>query len=355
MIIVMLIVGVLAGVTLSTIDKVRERGLFDETMAEMKRLIKGIIGDEDLISDGKRIDFGYVGDMGKLPDSLGSLIRPEGPLWKGPYYKISFTEDAEGYKKDAWGRFYQYLPEDLTIRSFGNGRVTLTSKIADSLSHLFDNTVFGQVMDRENTPPGDFADRIKIKITYPKNGEMRQDSVRPTPAGSYQFTGIPIGRHRIQLFTPYETLEKYVVVTPNTKVMLDFKLPRTIGGPLIYLGNSSNILSEDSSSIEFKVMNWAKDTVKVFFLRLIDVWDTTAYYNTITADDTTYYSGNRVGEMEDLFFTDTLRFIPQRIVRFTVENFTADSLGSNPLNMYEKRVKIKFSDGSLINFKVGTE
>ncbi len=361
LILVMVIIGVLASVTLSAIDRVRERGLFDETMAEMKALIKAITGDPALISDGKRIDFGYVGDMGKLPDSLGSLVHPEGPLWKGPYYKLSFTEAREAYKKDAWGRDYQYLPEDLTLRSFGNGAVTLTSKIAESPDELFNNTVFGQVTDRENIPPGDFANKIKIKISYPKNGEMKEDSIQPTPSGSYQLSGIPIGRHRLSLLTPYETLEKFVCLPPNSRVMVDFKLPRTLKGQLVYHAHSCSVFTDDSSSFYFRVMNPTSETVKVFSLTLEDIRDTVGYYEKITDAEgiITYwdwYGVERKGEGVVADFILPLTFIPRGTADLALRGFNSASSGAGaPLNMWGRRVKIRFSEGSLIEFRVGVE
>ncbi|MEO0134959.1 MAG: prepilin-type N-terminal cleavage/methylation domain-containing protein, partial [candidate division WOR-3 bacterium] len=93
MIVVMVIIGILAGISLSAIDRIRERSQIDETMEELKKLGKAITGDPELIIDGKRVDFGYVGDMGKLPDSLGALVNNEGGLWKGPYLKLDFLED----------------------------------------------------------------------------------------------------------------------------------------------------------------------------------------------------------------------------------------------------------------------
>jgi|UniRef100_A0A7C3UQF0 prepilin-type N-terminal cleavage/methylation domain-containing protein len=356
LLIVLLIIGILAGVTLSAIDRVRERGFFDETMAEMKSLVKAITGDPDLISDGKRIDFGYVGDMGKLPDSLGSLLRPEGPLWKGPYYKLPFTEDMEGYKKDAWGRYYQYLPEDLTIRSFGNGRFTLTLRIADSLKDLFGNTIYGSITDRENTPPGDLATRLLLKVTYPRNGEMMEDSTHPNPDGFYQFTNIPIGRHRIYLFTPYETLTKYVAVTPKSRVLVDFRVPKLFRGNLIYLSSDT---AASSDTILFWVHNWTKETIPVFYLNLLDanVPDTVVCYNRISARDSVCYAGGKIKEGEVAQFSggdiDTLFVFPEERLKFKIGSFTDTLTPPNQKNMYGRKVKIRFSEGSLIEFKVG--
>lgn len=356
LIIVMLIIGILAGVTLSAIDRVRERSLFDETMAEMKAIIKAITGDPDLISDGKRVDFGYVGDMGKLPDSLGGLIRPEGELWNGPYYKLPFSEDEEGYKKDAWGRPYQYSPEDLTLRSFGNGRVTLTCRIADSIADIFNNIIYGQVLDRENTPPGDLADKLSLKIRYPKQGGMVEDSSYPSRDGFYQFVGVPIGRHWLKLSTPYETLGKYVVVTPKSKILVDFRIPRLFKGNLIYL--SSDTLSS-SDTVLFWVHNWSRDTIKLFYLNLldVDVPETTVCYNQVIARDSVCYSGSRIIEGEIAHFTggdiDTLFVLPEERLKFIIGSFRDTLTPPNTKYMHGRKMRLRFNDGSLIDFKVG--
>src|SRR5512137_2401815 len=89
LLVVLLIIGILSTVALRTMDTVRDRSLFDQTAAEMQQIVKAITGDPSLISEGRRTDFGFYGDMGRLPDSLPELVRntSNSPRWHGPYLR----------------------------------------------------------------------------------------------------------------------------------------------------------------------------------------------------------------------------------------------------------------------------
>ncbi len=85
LLVVLLIIGILSTVALRTIDATRDRALFDQTTKKMNQLVQAIVGNPDLTFDGRRVDFGYYGDMEKLPDDLRDLVRNPGSVyWHGP-------------------------------------------------------------------------------------------------------------------------------------------------------------------------------------------------------------------------------------------------------------------------------
>src|SRR3990172_7135687 len=51
---------------------------WNSTLDEMEALHSALIGDPDLIAQGLRSDFGYLGDMGDLPATLDDLVVQDG-------------------------------------------------------------------------------------------------------------------------------------------------------------------------------------------------------------------------------------------------------------------------------------
>jgi len=109
------------------IDYSKERA----TRSEMEQLRKAIVGDPSIVSEGKYLSKGYLGDVGKLPDSLADLVtKPAGVPdwdkftergWNGPYIQNS------DYDKDAWGNSYIYDKDNGKITSKGKDGILGTS------------------------------------------------------------------------------------------------------------------------------------------------------------------------------------------------------------------------------------
>lgn len=360
MIVVMVIIGILVGISLSAIDRIRERSQIDETMEELKKIGKAITGDRELIADGKRIDFGYVGDMGKLPDSLGALITNEGDLWKGPYIKLDFAEDKESYKIDAWGRYYEYTPEDLAIRSFAHGRFTLTYKIAESFDDLFNNKISGYIYDSERNPPGNRAINWKVSCEYPKNGEMVYVESIPKEDGYFSFSNIPIGIHRVKVYSQKETIQKYVDVLPGSEVFIEFKLPVIFRGSLVYITNSAKAfdIPPDTTfnNFSFELFNPTTETINVNSLNLLSLSPLdTAYYEFIVIDNDTladFGDSLRFKINQEVNFVSPVVFIPRSKKVFALLGFYDDQIGGDPLNLKNKVAKIRTSDGSVNQFLI---
>ena len=154
LLVVLLIIGILSTVALRTIDATRNRSLFDQTTKEMNQLVQAMVGNPDLTYDGRRVDFGFYGDMEKLPDSLRDLVVSTGdPAWHGPYFKLTSAGDTASYLYDGWGFPYTYNPGLGEIASPGNGN-QMTVKITDSLAQLNNNVIAGTITDIDGAAPG---------------------------------------------------------------------------------------------------------------------------------------------------------------------------------------------------------
>ncbi|MEO0083110.1 MAG: prepilin-type N-terminal cleavage/methylation domain-containing protein [candidate division WOR-3 bacterium] len=238
LLVVLMIIGVLVSGAIKAWDITINQTRFTKTIREMDELCYAIVGNPELIAEGKRVDFGYVGDLGMIPDSLVDLVRaPSGVTsWRGPYIKAKFTEDPYDYLKDAWGNEYIYIKDSLLIRSYTTGnnltpQTWIHRKIANSQNDLLYNTIIGRVFDIEGNPPGLVQkDSVRVFIIHPYYGNY--DTFPPlgqTPDenGSYQLTNIPQGNHK--MFCIYnklavaETIVKYATVYPGALNVIDFR------------------------------------------------------------------------------------------------------------------------------------
>ena len=224
--IVIVIIGIIAAVATQKMSSSIETAQYEQTKQEMDQLAYAMIGNPAVYSSGTRTDFGYVGDVGDLPDSLGALaVNPGGySTWDGPYMGTGYNEDD--FKKDAWGAEYTF--QDTLIRSTGSGS-NIDKVIARTSAALLSNTVTGFVVDANHDVPGtDDTASITLCLNYPDgSGGITSTTKKPTPCGNFTFTGVPIGAH--SLYVVYEpendTATYNVSVEPNSTVKLSITFP----------------------------------------------------------------------------------------------------------------------------------
>jgi type II secretory pathway pseudopilin PulG len=240
LLIVIMIVGLLVAGAVKTWDTVIVQARFNKTAEEMQQLVYAIAGNPELVTEGRRTDFGYIGDIGAIPDSLQNLVvRPAyvaDSCWRGPYIRGKFVEDSADYLSDAWDNKYIYDRDSLIIRSYTTGsnltpQTWINKKIAKSDSILLRNTVSGFVKDLIGDPPQFNYDKIRVYITYPYYGSMLTIGFPPQNIdGFYSIPDVPQGNHRIfciYALNPPDTtdfVEKYVCVYPGIENTVDFKL-----------------------------------------------------------------------------------------------------------------------------------
>lgn len=116
------IISILLAIIVPNFSSFWENENITRTKERMRIIKKALVGDKDLLQNGIRTSYGFVGDNGELPTfknssssaaELTSLVNrpPDGyyPNWKGPYLS-GFTSD---WHKDVWGNpfRFKYLPD----------------------------------------------------------------------------------------------------------------------------------------------------------------------------------------------------------------------------------------------------
>jgi len=347
LLVVLLIIGILSTVALRTIDATRDRGLFDQTAKELNELVQAMTGNPALSYDGRRVDFGFYGDMGRLPNDPRELVtNTTGDTnWHGPYIRRGLAGDSLGYLYDAWGDVYTYSSG--TISSLGNGKYPMTVSVADSMQ-LRHNTISGTVTDRDNSPPADTTMRIAL-YTSSDTGNAQ---VHVSTSGSYTIRNVPIGTHRLASYwgapVAVDSIVRWVTVSPRSAPVVDFRFSRTFSNRLVLSGPRDTTTSD---GFYFYVENQgpSDDTVRSFkFLYISDA----IYLHRLAVRgvyDTTYAPADGKTVNDDAFFRTPVVVGPNRTdqVLFQLELFTSDSLGLVPYQAVKgKTFRILFDDGS---------
>lgn len=200
-VLVIIITAILVTVALRGTQSVSDAARVEETKQELQSLAWAVAGNPDLVENGVPIDFGYVGDVGSMPASLDALYANPGGFstWRGPYVRNRSAQDGADYRTDAWGATYVYSG-GAEITSTGSGE-SLIEQIAPSTGDLLANTVTGNVIDLDGTPPGQaFAGGVTVALTYPDGtGGLTTNVTAPDAGGYFAFTPVPIGRHELTI------------------------------------------------------------------------------------------------------------------------------------------------------------
>ena len=227
LVLIIVIIGIVATIAMKSMQPAIDRSRFESTTREMESLAQAIIGDPNQVQDGIRTDFGYVGDIGALPPNLDALTANPGGFstWDGPYIQSDFVENADDYKKDAWGNLYTYIG-GVTISSSGGGS-PITRQFAQNVSDLTSNTVNGTVYDGLGSSPGDSALSVIVTIYYPDGGGNTTSlSTNPSSASAFSFSNsIPVGNHLVRAVysATNDTTSRYISVTPGADAYCELR------------------------------------------------------------------------------------------------------------------------------------
>lgn len=232
LIIVIVIISILTTVTLKSLKQNSDISRVEKTKEELLQLAYSIAGNPNLVSAGKRTDFGYIGDIGALPANLDALVQNPGgyTTWNGPYlkddYYLSAASSESEFKIDAWGTTYTYSGS-VTIISTGSGS-SITQKIANSSNDLLLNKISVVITDLNNNPPGaTYNDSLIFTLSYPDGtGSTTNQSLTPTQNGFVQFSSIPIGTHTLKVaYTPTaDTLTRIISIAPGQNYYTEIQL-----------------------------------------------------------------------------------------------------------------------------------
>jgi prepilin-type N-terminal cleavage/methylation domain-containing protein len=220
LVIVIIIIGILAAVASNFLGKAIETNRTEATLSEMQKLSYAIAGNPNLISNGSRTDYGYIGDIGAFPPNWDALVTNPGgyTTWHGPYIQDNFSATSANtdFKYDAWGATYS-LPA-ASFSSTGSG-ATITRQIANSTNDLLYNTVRLVVLDLDLTPPGPiYKDSVAFLLSYPNGtGSITNKSCSPGTNGYAELDSIPIGLQTLYLvyYPNNDTLVRRININPG--------------------------------------------------------------------------------------------------------------------------------------------
>jgi len=219
LLVVLMILSIILTAAVRTWDVTLERGRAETTWRKLNQLVGAIIGDPDYIVAGQRADFGFIGDVGRLPNKLEELVAfqanpPESSRWRGPYLRSTFNESPDAFRIDGWGDtiYYgrqQYNSNDsLWVRSYG-GRGFMdrtrwqTVNLPYSYKALTDNTVSGQIVDVRNKSPvghphqDSIIPYLKVTLYQPIDGVLEIADRAALDAANFEFSLVPQGTHRL--------------------------------------------------------------------------------------------------------------------------------------------------------------
>jgi prepilin-type N-terminal cleavage/methylation domain-containing protein len=215
LLVVLMILSIVLTAAVKTWDVTLERGRAQTTASKLTQIVKVIVGDPDYITAGQRADFGFVGDMGRVPDSLQELVKaPAGSTtWRGPYIRSTFNQSVDGYRIDGWGDTLRYGREfynnrdSLWVRSSGgrgwaNQSRWQTLNFPYSDAALTQDSVIGQVVDiRGKSPSDNQMLRLIVTLYWPSDGKLVSlDKTGFEMMGAqnqFKFYAIPQGVHRL--------------------------------------------------------------------------------------------------------------------------------------------------------------
>jgi prepilin-type N-terminal cleavage/methylation domain-containing protein len=242
LLIVIMIMGLLAAAALKAYDTSLQSGRFQATRRTLSEITAAIVGNPDLVTHGTRADFGYVGDLGRVPEKLQDLVNmPAGidtGLWRGPYLVNRIAENPKGFETDGWGDSLLYDNEKLTISSqrgvsYLQPDSWITRTLARNQNDLYRNTVQGLVLDAKGNPPAPVdTPFLRVSLAYAANFHWLSDTAFPITNGNFEFTQrVPIGNHTLSVryidMAMGETtlVEKTATVTPGGKNWVEVHLP----------------------------------------------------------------------------------------------------------------------------------
>ena len=126
-----------------------------DTLTTVQEFQRAIYGDVRLKG---QTEFGFVGDMGRLPQSLEELITntTNDPKWKGPYLPKDFLEDNSNPLVDGWGNSLLYDNQTGQIiadpKSVGDVPLAIPEPFED-VNQILYGGIEGYIFDKYNNSP----------------------------------------------------------------------------------------------------------------------------------------------------------------------------------------------------------
>ncbi len=268
-IVVIAVILILAGLLTPIVSTQLTNKKIEVTEQKLKKIKKAIIGDPSVVQFGQRTDFGYVGDMGNLPNSLRDLIvqgsqpgwtyNPTyliGAGWRGPY--LDPTQYPNGKFEsllDGWGRDFVVISPGgniaMRLRSYGPDGVSGTCGNDDICLDIYNDEWRAGVQGNTWDQCGTGVQYYEVMIYYPFQGAFNPlnpncyKRIRPG-AGQLNFSTlplpnpwVPVGMRRVYadsntaLPNPNYDIQQFLVLSNGPVVSINLKRPGacTSGSP----------------------------------------------------------------------------------------------------------------------------
>jgi general secretion pathway protein G len=218
---VIILVGTLAVVSITPIRDSIDEGRFQETVARMKAIRDATLGDPTL-REASRTSFGFLGDVGSIPTAaqgLQALVTNPGlPVWamdaavrfgrgwNGPY--LTSSDAGANLTRDAWGNNFVYSPTAVppAIVSLGSdgaaGGTGFNSDITVTLpTELQRATVHGFI----SQGGGPYTGTATVVINHLNGaGALATSTVNLVAAnnGYFSFNNIAFGKRSVIFYIP---------------------------------------------------------------------------------------------------------------------------------------------------------
>lgn len=214
-VVILAVLAVLAGVAVPVALRIFETAAEDATREEMLSLKKAMIGDSKRLQNSVRNDFGFLGNMGRLPNNLDELFvqgtlpgyafdssRQAGAGWRGPYITGGFAnEGVEGFKKDGLGNDYS-----LTVGAGGldgslvsNGPDGLPGTADDIVLEMLPVETNGIIRGTVRDITGNGLPSVPVTLNFSSVGFLRAVTATTDTNGNFSFSSVPFGSHSIEV------------------------------------------------------------------------------------------------------------------------------------------------------------
>ncbi len=240
------------------------------TQEKLQHIKTAVLGDANLTSNGLRVSFGYLGDMGSMPQNLDSLVlkgtQPSfssnsavgvGAGWNGPYLSGGFAPDA--HRIDEFNTSLDYLINEYTssngqvvvarVRSAGRDRTLETAD--DYALEIFKTETLSTVTGYVKNAGGQPLQNVSATVNYPKDGLLSNTTVSTDKNGFYQFDNIPYGIRSLTI------------------------------QPGLVLANGSPITDDEGEMVKFSVTNFSPNDISITSLKAEYTSSPLAYYEKV--------------------------------------------------------------------------
>ena len=285
--IAILLIAILATATTYMVGDNFDSARYEATRAKLEKIRTAILGDPAVDNEGRRTNFGYMGDMGKFPDNLGQLtsagaqstwaydtVLGVGAGWRGPYYQANFTSEDD-VSKDAWGTSFVYSTAG-TITSYGANKTIGGSGFDKDLSYVLTTvphraTVYGYVAD------GDVRLSSKtVVVHYPAGGALTSLSGTTDTTGLFSLANIPFGIRAFKMTTAPTIGPKTAVVDKGITYVSNSLLNYNSSGgiptdALVGLYDASNNTTFGYSAVDVTTPAYSRTTWRDLVGRFGDI------------------------------------------------------------------------------------